>query len=78
MQLVSELLPFLLLGGFSEAEVISYLQAKQHAGEEVIKNLQEKDEEKDTLLDVSKKEEQPEKKLEATESENKPEEEAKN
>ncbi|HSW88579.1 MAG TPA: hypothetical protein VLG12_05460 [Candidatus Saccharimonadales bacterium] len=56
MQLVAELLPFLLLGGFSEAEVISYLQAKKHAGEEVEKDLKENESEKDTLIDANKKE----------------------
>ncbi|HSW96315.1 MAG TPA: hypothetical protein VLF89_00665 [Candidatus Saccharimonadales bacterium] len=56
MQLVAELLPFLLLGGFSEAEVISYLQAKKHAGEEVEKNVNDNESEKDTLVDANKKE----------------------
>ena len=56
MELVAALLPFLLLGGFSETEVISYLQAKKHAGEEVLKDVKEKNAEEDTLVDANKKE----------------------
>lgn len=61
IELVGELLPFLLLGGFSESEVISYLQAKKHAGEEVEKNLKEETDEKDTLVNAAVKNSEPEK-----------------
>lgn len=39
MQQVSQILPFLLLGGFSKAEVSSYLKAKQEAAQQVLAEL---------------------------------------
>lgn len=48
---VSALLPFLLLGGFSETEIIAYLQAKKHAAEDVLKETQQKSQEEETLLE---------------------------
>ena len=39
MDQVSNLLPFLLMGGFSQNEIVSYLQAKQDAAKEVSKTL---------------------------------------
>lgn len=41
MSLVSNILPFLLIGGFSQSEVIAYLKAKEVAGETVLKELTE-------------------------------------
>lgn len=39
MEQVGEILPFLLLGGFSQDEVIGYLKAKLEAGKEVLQSL---------------------------------------
>ncbi len=50
METVSDVLPFLLIGGFSKAEVIAYLKAKQAAGREVLEALTQKREEDDMLL----------------------------
>lgn len=52
MQIVSAVLPFLLMGGFSKSEVITYLKAKLEAGKQVIEGLQKKQEEEDTMLDA--------------------------
>lgn len=54
MQKVSQVLPFLLLGGFSKAEIVSYLKAKLEAAKavlgEVLQVEQKKDEE-ETMID---------------------------
>lgn len=50
MEMVSDILPFLLIGGFSKAEVIAYLKAKQAAGKEVAGVVEQKRDEEDTLL----------------------------
>ena len=39
MDQVSNLLPFLLVGGFSQSEIVDYLKAKQEAAKEVSKQL---------------------------------------
>lgn len=46
MDQVSNLLPFLLVGGFSQTEIVSYLKAKQDAAKEVSKALTIEEEEK--------------------------------
>ena len=46
MDRVSNLLPFLLVGGFSQTEIIDYLKAKQDAAKEVSKSLASEEEEK--------------------------------
>lgn len=46
MDQVSNLLPFLLVGGFSKTEVIDYLKAKQDAAREVSAQLSKEEEEK--------------------------------
>lgn len=73
MNLVSDLLPFLLIGGFSQAEVIAYLKAKLEAAKSVKGQEDKKDEEEDTLLDKNenKKEEQKEMHASAEEPEDK-------
>lgn len=48
MEQVGEILPFLLLGGFSQNEVVGYLKAKLEAGKVVLENLG-----KDDLPDLS-------------------------
>jgi len=52
MQQVSDILPFLLIGGFSQTEIIAYLKAKMEAGKDVLENTTEKEEEEDTLQNV--------------------------
>src|SRR5579885_1775098 len=43
---VSNILPFLLVGGFSQTEIIAYLRAKQEAAKEVSQELSKEEEEK--------------------------------
>ncbi len=56
MQEVSQLLPFLLIGGFSQTEVVAYLQAKKHAAEEALTQIKDSDNEEDTMVDATKRE----------------------
>ena len=51
MERVANILPFLLLGGFSKTEVISYLKAKMEAAKTVIAAVDTKSEEDDTMVD---------------------------
>lgn len=51
MQNVSRILPFLLIGGFSQAEIIAYLKAKLEAGKVVLADIDKKDEEENTQVD---------------------------
>lgn len=51
MEMVANILPFLLIGGFSKSEVVAYLKAKKEAGVAVLDQLGQKKEEDDTLLD---------------------------
>jgi hypothetical protein len=51
MERVANILPFLLLGGFSKTEVISYLKAKMEAAKTVITAVDTKTEEDDTMVD---------------------------
>ncbi|HVT00904.1 MAG TPA: hypothetical protein VHE53_01555, partial [Patescibacteria group bacterium] len=54
MEMVSNILPFLLMGGFSKSEVIAYLKAKMEAGKQVLENLSMKEKEEDSLVDVKR------------------------
>ncbi|MGH7203625.1 MAG: hypothetical protein ACREHC_04245, partial [Candidatus Levyibacteriota bacterium] len=74
MNQVSNLLPFLLMGGFSQTEIISYLKAKQEAAKDVSQILAKDDEEK-VSVDAGSKHTAAEGHLEATmeEDEKKPE-----
>ncbi|MBA3723542.1 MAG: hypothetical protein H0W89_01460 [Candidatus Levybacteria bacterium] len=49
MQKVSEIMPMLMLGGFSSLEIIGYLKAKTEAGTNVIAELQKEEEGKETV-----------------------------
>jgi hypothetical protein len=60
---VSNILPFLMIGGFSQTEIISYLKAKREAAQEAITEL---DKEEDTKIDVKKKKEETPKKMAAS------------
>ncbi len=53
--MVSKILPFLLLGGFSKAEIIAYLKAKLAAAKEVMDEILqvEKDEDADFIIGVN-------------------------
>jgi hypothetical protein len=51
MERVANILPFLLLGGFSKTEVVSYLKAKLEAAKSVVASLSQKQEEEDTMVD---------------------------
>lgn len=59
MKAVSQILPFLLIGGFSQTEVLAYLKAKMEAGKSVLSDLEKSQEEEDTMLLAGKKEEKP-------------------
>jgi hypothetical protein len=47
---VSAILPFLLIGGFSQTEVIAYLKAKLAAGKAALQELAQTEENQETLL----------------------------
>lgn len=49
MQKVSEILPMLLLGGFSQSDIAAYLKAKVDAGKTVMAELQKEEEGKETV-----------------------------
>ena len=50
MQQVSNILPFLLMGGFSQSEIIAYLRAKQEAGKSVLSDLEKTQAEEETMV----------------------------
>ena len=50
MDRVANILPFLLLGGFSKTEVISYLKAKMEAAKSVLTGVDAKKEDEDTMV----------------------------
>lgn len=51
MDRVANILPFLLLGGFSKTEVISYLKAKLEAAKSVLTTVDSKKEEDETMVE---------------------------
>lgn len=50
MEMVGNILPFLLIGGFSKTEVIAYLKAKQEAGKDVLEVSKAKEEEEESKV----------------------------
>ncbi len=56
MNMVANILPFLLIGGFSKTEVIAYLKAKMEAGKQVLVGMQKKEEDESTMISTTKKE----------------------
>lgn len=50
MSMVSSILPFLLVGGFSKSEVIAYLKAKMEAGKQVLENVNKKETEEESQV----------------------------
>lgn len=55
MDKVSQILPFLLLGGFSRTEIVTYLKAKLEAAKQVLGQATTKQEDEDTMLEVDRK-----------------------
>ncbi len=55
MAMVSRILPILLIGGFSQTEVVTYLKAKQEAGKATITDLEKEEEKEETMLPAEKK-----------------------
>ena len=56
-KMVSKILPFLLLGGFSNAEIVAYLKAKLEAAKAVLKEVlqvESREEEEDTKVEVDR------------------------
>ena len=59
MEMVANILPFLLIGGFSKSEVTAYLKAKMQAGKSVLEELLRKREEEETKISaVARKKEE--------------------
>jgi len=54
MEMIANILPFLLIGGFSKSEVIAYLKAKMEAGKSVLSEAQRKEEEEETMISGKK------------------------
>ncbi|HVZ11608.1 MAG TPA: hypothetical protein VG965_01130 [Patescibacteria group bacterium] len=54
MSMVSNILPFLLVGGFSKNEVVSYLKAKMEAGKQVLADMSKKEEDEASLVSAAK------------------------
>ena len=54
MQSVGNILPFLLIGGFSQTEIIAYLKAKLQAGKTVLDEINKKEEEEETQVETQK------------------------
>jgi len=74
MESVGNILPFLLIGGFSQTEVIAYLKAKLEAAKSVLAELGKKEEEEDTMVDrETAKTEKPKEMTTAAAEEEKPE-----
>ncbi|OGH39184.1 MAG: hypothetical protein A3B44_00690 [Candidatus Levybacteria bacterium RIFCSPLOWO2_01_FULL_38_21] len=67
METVGAILPFLLIGGFAQTEVIAYLKAKLEAAKSVIEELGKKEEEESTMLGVERKKEEKPKEMEIEE-----------
>lgn len=57
MQKVSDILPFLLVGGFSQSEIVAYLKAKQAAAKDVLADIEKQSNEEDTKIVVEHHEE---------------------
>jgi hypothetical protein len=56
MEMVANILPFLLIGGFSKSEVVAYLKAKMEAGKSVLVDMQKKEEEEESMVETKSKE----------------------
>ncbi|MEK7559463.1 MAG: hypothetical protein AAB521_04095 [Patescibacteria group bacterium] len=67
MERVGTILPFLLIGGFSQTEVVTYLKAKLEAAKSVVSDLDKAQNEEDTMLGRETKKEGAPKEMEAQE-----------
>ena len=67
METVGAILPFLLIGGFAQTEVIAYLKAKLEAAKSIIEELGKKEEEESTMLGTQTKREEKPKEMELEE-----------
>jgi len=65
MSMVSTILPFLLIGGFSKSEVIAYLKAKMEAGKQVLTDMEKREAEEETTVGRQTKHEEKEATLKA-------------
>ena len=65
METVGAILPFLLIGGFAQTEVIAYLKAKLEAAKTVVEEISKKEEEELTTLEAGRKKEEKPKEQEA-------------
>lgn len=54
-QMVSKILPFLLLGGFSKSEIVAYLKAKLEAAKQALEQLVKSEADEDSQLYVENK-----------------------
>ncbi len=52
MEMVANILPFLLIGGFSKSEVIAYLKAKLEAGKSVLNEIERKENEEESMVET--------------------------
>lgn len=68
MDMVANILPFLLIGGFSRSEVIAYLKAKLEAAKSTIAEIEKREEAEDELVETQKKTAQTEKSMTAEEN----------
>ncbi len=68
MEAVGAILPFLLIGGFAQTEVIAYLKAKLEAAKTVTEEIGTKEEEESTMLDTSKIKEEKSKEMKVEEA----------
>lgn len=67
MEAVGAILPFLLIGGFAQTEVIAYLKAKLEAAKDIISEIDKKEEEEETMVDTAKAKEEKPKEMEMQE-----------
>ncbi len=74
MEEVGAILPFLLIGGFAQTEVIAYLKAKLEAAKTVVSEMEKQQQDEDTMLGTEKKKEEKPKEMEAKEELKEPEE----
>lgn len=64
-EMVSKILPFLLLGGFSRSEIIAYLKAKLAAAKEVLEELLQVEKDEENKVEIERKVEEKPKTMQA-------------
>lgn len=52
MEMVANILPFLLIGGFSKSEVVAYLKAKMEAGKSVLSEIMRREQEEESMVET--------------------------